>query len=74
MAIHAAPEVAPIGGCYVLDEPVVGYDVGAVFALPAGAQVLGERALVGNDGEVCVLRHAAAGTDIKKYAASRMEL
>ncbi|CAK0834866.1 unnamed protein product [Prorocentrum cordatum] len=66
-AVAPAPggaRLAPAGGVWVPTEPLVGHDIGAEFALPVGAAVLGTRALVVIDGSVASLEMLAEGVDI----------
>ena len=73
-AVLVAP-VGPVpmvqGGGWVLDEPLVGHNVGDGFTLPPGALKLGSRALVYIGGEEAVLKFLDAGVDIAAYAHAR---
>ncbi|CAK0849368.1 unnamed protein product [Prorocentrum cordatum] len=66
-----APRPVPAGGAWVLAEPLVGHDVGEEFTLPAGAAVLGTRALVVIDGGVATFEQLVEGADITHWALAR---
>ena len=55
----------------MLDEPLAEHDLGSAFQLPAGARVLGSRALVNIGDDVAVLRFLEEGTDIDEYLRAR---
>ncbi|CAK0907380.1 unnamed protein product, partial [Prorocentrum cordatum] len=55
--------LAPAGGAWVLSEPLIGRDVGAEFAPPAGAAALGSWALVVFDGAVASLEMLSEGAE-----------
>ena len=63
--------LAAAGGAWVLAEPLVGHDVGDEFTLPAGATVLGTRALVVIDGTVASLEQLSEGVDLIRWALAR---
>jgi len=66
--------LVPPGGCWVLDEPTADFDIGDVFALPAGAAQLGGRALVVIGREVCVPKELLEGADIVEYSRARSDM
>jgi hypothetical protein len=68
------PRVVAAGGRWVLDEPIVGHEVGEEFNLPLGAVQLGNRALVSIGSEVVVLKQLAAGASVDAYAQARRAL
>jgi hypothetical protein len=64
--------LAPAGGVWVIDEPTYNHEVGKeIVSLPAGAQVLGTRALVVIDGESTVVKLLAEGVKINDYVHAR---
>lgn len=69
----AGPRLAGPGGAWVLDEPLVGHNVGEEIAVQAGALMLGTRALVMVDGEEAVVKYLAAGANLDFYAHERAQ-
>ena len=65
------PAIMAVGGGWVLDEPIVGHNVGDQFTLPPGAAVVGTRALVNINGEAVVLKRLEAGVNVTDYARAR---
>jgi hypothetical protein len=65
---------AGVGGAWVADEPGTDYEIGDEFGLPAGAAVVGDRALVAIGRDTAVLRHLVAGANVTEYVRARKEI
>jgi hypothetical protein len=69
----ALPRIAGAAGTWVLDEPTADWDVGDEIVIPAGAMIMGSRALVIIGTDPVVVKHLAPGTNILTYARARRD-
>ena len=78
----AGPRLAPLGGCWVLDEPMAGRwigdevcppDEGHWIGDPAAGGVISDRAFLRTGGATMAIRYLREGTLIDNYVRDRMQ-